>query len=106
MIWVAGRSPTLVSQNLKATTLTYLAILIEFWYLHDKLRSPILWLAIVNKVGVILNSRNRGALQYGTALPRRWVAHPSDEWPLLRVWGGHWVCEQASWNLGAPPVPA
>jgi len=26
MIWVAGRSPTLVSQNLKATTLTYLAI--------------------------------------------------------------------------------
>jgi hypothetical protein len=27
MIWVAGRSPTLVSQNLKATTLTYLAIL-------------------------------------------------------------------------------
>jgi hypothetical protein len=24
MIWVAGRSPTLVSQNLKATTLTYL----------------------------------------------------------------------------------
>jgi hypothetical protein len=29
MIWVAGRSPTLVSQNLKATTLTYLAILFE-----------------------------------------------------------------------------
>ena len=27
MIWVAGRGPTLVSQNLKATTLTYLAIL-------------------------------------------------------------------------------
>jgi hypothetical protein len=27
MIWVAGRSPTLVSQNLKATTLTYLAII-------------------------------------------------------------------------------
>ncbi|WP_339397083.1 transposase [Synechococcus sp. C9] len=26
MIWVAGRSPTLVPQNLKATTLTYLAI--------------------------------------------------------------------------------
>jgi hypothetical protein len=26
MIWVAGHSPTLVSQNLKATTLTYLAI--------------------------------------------------------------------------------
>ncbi len=26
MIWVAGRSPTLVSQNLKVTTLTYLAI--------------------------------------------------------------------------------
>ena len=26
MIWVPGRSPTLVSQNLKATTLTYLAI--------------------------------------------------------------------------------
>jgi hypothetical protein len=26
MIWVAGRSPTLVSQNLKTTTLTYLAI--------------------------------------------------------------------------------
>jgi hypothetical protein len=30
MIWVAGRSPTLVSQNLKATTLTYLAILIAW----------------------------------------------------------------------------
>jgi hypothetical protein len=30
MIWVAGRSPTLVSQNLKATTLTYLAILVEY----------------------------------------------------------------------------
>jgi hypothetical protein len=29
MIWVAGRSPTLVSQNLKATTLTYLAITIQ-----------------------------------------------------------------------------
>ncbi len=29
MIWVAGRSPTLVSQNLKATTLTYLAIYFE-----------------------------------------------------------------------------
>jgi hypothetical protein len=29
MIWVAGRSPTLVSQNLKATTLTYLAILLN-----------------------------------------------------------------------------
>jgi len=28
MIWVAGRSPTLVSQNLKATTLTYLAIVL------------------------------------------------------------------------------
>ncbi len=28
MIWVAGRSPTLVSQNLKATTLTYLAIIL------------------------------------------------------------------------------
>jgi len=28
MIWVAGRRPTLVSQNLKATTLTYLAIVI------------------------------------------------------------------------------
>ena len=28
MIWVAGRSPTLVSQNLKATTLTYLAIVV------------------------------------------------------------------------------
>ena len=26
MIWVAGRSPTSVSQNFKATTLTYLAI--------------------------------------------------------------------------------
>jgi hypothetical protein len=30
MIWVAGRSPTLVSQNLKATTLTYLAIFKDF----------------------------------------------------------------------------
>jgi filamentous hemagglutinin family protein len=30
MIWVAGRSPTLVSQNLKATTLTYLAIVTSF----------------------------------------------------------------------------
>jgi len=30
MIWVAGRSPTLVSQNLKATTLTYLAIAARF----------------------------------------------------------------------------
>jgi len=29
MIWVAGRSPILVSQNLKATTLTYLAIQLE-----------------------------------------------------------------------------
>jgi Ca-activated chloride channel family protein len=29
MIWVAGRSPTLVSQNLKATTLTYLAIVVD-----------------------------------------------------------------------------
>ncbi len=29
MIWVAGRSPTLVSQNLKATTLTYLAIVLR-----------------------------------------------------------------------------
>jgi hypothetical protein len=29
MIWVAGRSPTLVSQNLKATTLTYLAIFVQ-----------------------------------------------------------------------------
>jgi hypothetical protein len=34
MIWVAGRSPTLVSQNLKATTLTYLAIKGQYiaWY--------------------------------------------------------------------------
>jgi hypothetical protein len=31
MIWVAGRSPTLVSQNLKATTLTYLAIGVAAW---------------------------------------------------------------------------
>ena len=31
MIWVAGRSPTLVSQNLKATTLTYLAISVRCW---------------------------------------------------------------------------
>jgi len=30
MIWVAGRSPTLVSQNLKATTLTYLAIVAAY----------------------------------------------------------------------------
>ena len=37
MIWVAGRSPTLVSHslrgaamNLKATTLTYLAMLLPF----------------------------------------------------------------------------
>ncbi len=30
MIWVAGRSPTLVSQNLKTTTLTYLAIEVPY----------------------------------------------------------------------------
>ena len=38
MIWVAGRSPTLVSQNLKATTLTYLAIpwtYDEIWQTND-----------------------------------------------------------------------
>jgi hypothetical protein len=42
MIWVAGRSPTLVSyslrgvaMNLKATTLTYLAI-----YAYEKVASP------------------------------------------------------------------
>jgi hypothetical protein len=39
MIWIAGRSPTLVSHslrgvatNLKATTLTYLAIFPTEWY--------------------------------------------------------------------------
>jgi hypothetical protein len=38
MIWVAGRSPTLVSHslrgvatNLKATTLAYLAIVVQLW---------------------------------------------------------------------------
>jgi hypothetical protein len=39
MIWVAGRSPTLVSQNLKATTLTYLAIV------HLEIQSHLLPLA-------------------------------------------------------------
>jgi uncharacterized Fe-S cluster-containing radical SAM superfamily protein len=35
MIWVAGRSPTLVSQNLKATTLTYLAILTSLGWIIE-----------------------------------------------------------------------
>ena len=35
MIWVAGRRPTLVSQNLKATTLTYLAIVGKLLILSD-----------------------------------------------------------------------
>jgi hypothetical protein len=40
MIWVAGRSPTLVSQNLKATTLTYLAIVIYFLFNTTKTNHP------------------------------------------------------------------
>jgi hypothetical protein len=51
MIWVAGRSPTLVSQNLKATTLTYLAIL-TISQIHP-----------LAKRGVSHKSINRGALR-------------------------------------------
>ena len=50
MIWVAGRSPTLVSQNLKATTLTYLAIEVPLiygnLYLFEAIINPIVGMPV------------------------------------------------------------
>jgi hypothetical protein len=64
MIWIAGRSPTLVSHslrgvatNLKATTLTYLAITVQFIVIVDILMPGHLYsfIAIENDPCVIDN---------------------------------------------------